>query len=83
MVTLAIGHVRLLFQCLCPMHEPLYRAKIHGSRPNRAGARGRYGALTLVKQPGLWGSNVLGNGTDYLSDCSGRQMWFITYGSAA
>ncbi len=58
-------------RCSVPMivHMQLYRTEAHLSQPcqgETANAWVWYRALTLVKQTGLRGSNVLEHGTDYL-----------------
>lgn len=54
------------------------------SSSNRAGAEevyrawGQYAALTLVKQSGLWGSNMLGHSTE----CHQQRVLFDTKGTS-
>ena len=47
------------------VHEQPYCAGAHLFQP-RQSAWAWYGVLTLVKQTGLWGSNILGHRTDCL-----------------
>ncbi len=57
-----------IFTRLLLEHVHLYRAKSHLFQPcqgqQSVPCLGTYGALTLVKQTGLWGLNVLRHGTD-------------------
>lgn len=60
-VKLAIGHIHVVLPCLCLCMSDCTMQKYMSSGAKKMYcARGRYAALTFVKQTGLWGLNVLG-----------------------
>lgn len=67
-VTSAVNHVHIALRCLCLWMSNCTALKCSFSNCARTkevcSAWGRHGALTLIKQTGLWGPNVIGHSTD-------------------
>ena len=65
-----IHHVHMMYPCLClcvsDCNTPKHTSANHARAKKACHVWAWYGALTLVKQTGLWGSNMLGYGTDCL-----------------